>query len=51
VPFKVEMVIGYMSGHAAVNMRLVKRNGVPMPEGLKENDKSYGHYYANNKSG
>jgi phosphoribosylaminoimidazole-succinocarboxamide synthase len=42
VPFKVEMVIrGYMSGHAAREYALGKREicGVPMPEGLKENDK------------
>jgi len=41
-PFKVEMVIrGYMSGHAAREYKLGKRMlcGVPMPEGLKENDK------------
>lgn len=41
-PFKVEMVIrGYMSGHAAREYKLGKRIlcGVPMPEGLKENDK------------
>jgi len=41
-PFKVEMVIrGYMSGHAAREYKLGKRTlcGVPMPEGLKENDK------------
>ena len=40
-PFKVEMVIrGYMSGHAAREYSLGKRLlcGVPMPEGLKEND-------------
>jgi phosphoribosylaminoimidazole-succinocarboxamide synthase len=40
--FKVEMVIrGYMSGHAAREYALGKREicGVPMPEGLKENDK------------
>jgi phosphoribosylaminoimidazole-succinocarboxamide synthase len=41
-PFKVEMVIrGYLSGHAAREYALGKRAicGVPMPEGLKENDK------------
>ncbi|UMB60694.1 phosphoribosylaminoimidazolesuccinocarboxamide synthase [Lutibacter sp. A80] len=41
-PFKVEMVIrGYMSGHAAREYKAGKRVlcGVPMPEGLKENDK------------
>ncbi|MGB5554769.1 MAG: phosphoribosylaminoimidazolesuccinocarboxamide synthase [Flavobacteriaceae bacterium] len=41
-PFKVEMVIrGYMSGHAAREYKAGKRSicGVPMPEGLKENDK------------
>ncbi|WP_298537025.1 phosphoribosylaminoimidazolesuccinocarboxamide synthase [uncultured Algibacter sp.] len=41
-PFKVEMVIrGYMSGHAAREYRAGKRMlcGVPMPEGMKENDK------------
>ncbi len=40
-PFKVEMVIrGYMSGHAAREYTSGKRVlcGVPMPEGLKEND-------------
>ncbi|MDC1473764.1 phosphoribosylaminoimidazolesuccinocarboxamide synthase [Flavobacteriaceae bacterium] len=40
-PFKVEMVIrGYMSGHAARKYKAGKRMlcGVPMPEGLKEND-------------
>ena len=40
-PFKVEMVIrGYMSGHAAREYKLGKRSlcGVPMPEGIKEND-------------
>ena len=40
-PFKVEMVIrGYMSGHAAREYASGKRVlcGVPMPEGLKEND-------------
>ena len=40
-PFKVEMVIrGYMSGHAAREYSDGKRLlcGVPMPEGLKEND-------------
>lgn len=41
-PFKVEMVIrGYLSGHAAREYALGKRElcGVPMPEGLKENDR------------
>lgn len=41
-PFKVEMVIrGYMSGHAAREYKKGKRMlcGVPMPEGMKENDK------------
>ncbi|WP_349351052.1 MULTISPECIES: phosphoribosylaminoimidazolesuccinocarboxamide synthase [unclassified Flagellimonas] len=41
-PFKVEMVIrGYMSGHAAREYKAGKRMlcGVPMPEGLQENDK------------
>ncbi|WP_148261625.1 phosphoribosylaminoimidazolesuccinocarboxamide synthase [Flagellimonas ruestringensis] len=41
-PFKVEMVIrGYMSGHAAREYKAGKRMlcGVPMPEGMKENDK------------
>ncbi|TXE06566.1 phosphoribosylaminoimidazolesuccinocarboxamide synthase [Gelidibacter salicanalis] len=41
-PFKVEMVIrGYMSGHAAREYKVGKRIlcGVPLPEGLKENDK------------
>ena len=41
-PFKVEMVIrGYMSGHAWREYKSGKRMlcGVPMPEGLKENDK------------
>lgn len=40
-PFKVEMVIrGYMSGHAAREYSAGKRLlcGVPMPEGMKEND-------------
>ena len=40
-PFKVEMVIrGYLAGHAAREYALGKRIlcGVPMPEGLKEND-------------
>ena len=40
-PFKVEMVIrGYVSGHAAREYAAGKRIlcGVPMPEGLKEND-------------
>ncbi len=41
-PFKVEMVIrGYLSGHAAREYALGKREicGVPMVEGIKENDK------------
>ncbi|MDI1255038.1 MAG: phosphoribosylaminoimidazolesuccinocarboxamide synthase [Flavobacterium sp.] len=41
-PFKVEMVIrGYLSGHAAREYALGKRTlcGVPMVDGLKENDK------------
>jgi phosphoribosylaminoimidazole-succinocarboxamide synthase len=41
-PFKIEMVIrGYLSGHAAREYSLGKRTicGVPMPEGMKENDK------------
>jgi len=41
-PFKVEMVIrSYMSGHAAREYKAGKRTlcGVPMPEGMKENDK------------
>lgn len=41
-PFKVEMVIrGYLSGHAWREYRDGKRLicGVPMPEGMKENDK------------
>ena len=41
-PFKVEMVIrGYLSGHAAREYKAGKRFicGVPMPEGMKENDK------------
>lgn len=41
-PFKVEMVIrGYLSGHAAREYALGKRNlcGVTMQDGLKENDK------------
>ena len=40
-PFKVEMVIrGYLAGHAAREYRAGKRSlcGVPMPEGLREND-------------
>jgi phosphoribosylaminoimidazole-succinocarboxamide synthase len=40
-PFKVEMVIrGYLSGHAAREYKSGKRTlcGVPMPEGMKEND-------------
>ncbi len=41
-PFKVEMVIrGYLSGHAWREYRDGKRSlcGVPLPEGLKENDR------------
>ena len=41
-PIRVEMVIrGYMSGHAAREYNAGKRIlcGVPMPEGMKENDK------------
>lgn len=41
-PFKVEMVIrGYMAGHAWRTYSSGKRElcGVPLPEGLKENDK------------
>ena len=41
-PIRVEMVIrGYMSGHAAREYKAGKRVlcGVPMPEGMKENDK------------
>ncbi len=41
-PFKVEMVIrGYLSGHAAREYKEGKRVlcGVPMPEGMKVNDK------------
>ncbi|HYV95576.1 MAG TPA: phosphoribosylaminoimidazolesuccinocarboxamide synthase [Chitinophagales bacterium] len=41
-PFKVEMVIrGYLSGHAWREYKSGKRMicGVPMPEGMKENDK------------
>ncbi|MEM8937739.1 MAG: phosphoribosylaminoimidazolesuccinocarboxamide synthase [Bacteroidota bacterium] len=41
-PFKVEMVIrGYLSGHAAREYKAGKRIlcGVPMPEGMIENDK------------
>lgn len=41
-PFKVEMVIrGYLSGHAWREYKSGKRTicGVPMPEGMKENDK------------
>ena len=41
-PFKIEMVIrGYMSGHAAREYKAGRRVlcGVPMPEGMKENDK------------
>ncbi|WP_462251436.1 phosphoribosylaminoimidazolesuccinocarboxamide synthase [Ekhidna sp.] len=42
VPFKVEMVIrGYLTGHAWREYRDGKRVlcGVPMPEGMKENEK------------
>ena len=41
-PIRVEMVIrGYMSGHAAREYKAGKRElcGVPMPEGMVENDK------------
>jgi phosphoribosylaminoimidazole-succinocarboxamide synthase len=41
-PFPVEMVIrGYLSGHAAREYKAGKRVlcGVPLPDGLKENDK------------
>lgn len=41
-PFKVEMVIrGYLSGHAAREYKVGRRMicGVPMPDGMKENDK------------
>jgi phosphoribosylaminoimidazole-succinocarboxamide synthase len=41
-PFPVEMVIrGYLAGHAWREYKLGKRTicGVPLPEGLKENDK------------
>jgi phosphoribosylaminoimidazole-succinocarboxamide synthase len=41
-PFAVEMVIrGYLSGHAAREYKAGKRLlcGVPLPDGLKENDK------------
>jgi phosphoribosylaminoimidazole-succinocarboxamide synthase len=41
-PFPVEMVIrGYLSGHAAREYKAGKRVlcGVPLPEGLKENDR------------
>ncbi len=41
-PFKVEMVIrGYLSGHAAREYKAGRRMicGVPMPEGMIENDK------------
>ncbi|HUH46681.1 MAG TPA: phosphoribosylaminoimidazolesuccinocarboxamide synthase [Arenibacter sp.] len=41
-PYKVEMVIrGYLSGHAAREYKLGKRElcGVPMPNGMKENDR------------
>lgn len=40
-PFKIEMVIrGYLSGHAAREYKAGRRLlcGVPMPEGMKEND-------------
>ena len=41
-PFKIEMVIrGYLAGHAWREYKAGKRMicGVPMPEGMKENDK------------
>ncbi|HTF22044.1 MAG TPA: phosphoribosylaminoimidazolesuccinocarboxamide synthase [Chryseolinea sp.] len=41
-PFRVEMVIrGYLAGHAAREYRAGRRLlcGVPLPEGLRENDK------------
>lgn len=41
-PFKIEMVIrGYLSGHAAREYKVGKRIlcGMPMPDGMKENDK------------
>ena len=41
-PFKIEMVIrGYLSGHAARQYKIGKRKlcGVPMPDGMQENDK------------
>lgn len=41
-PFKVEMVVrGYLAGHAWREYKSGKRSvcGVPLPEGLKENDK------------
>lgn len=41
-PFKVEMVIrGYLSGHAWREYKAGRRHicGMPMPEGMKENDK------------
>jgi len=41
-PFPVEMVVrGYLAGHAAREYKLGKRMlcGVPLPDGLKENDK------------
>lgn len=41
-PFKVEMVIrGYLTGHAWREYKKGKRSicGVPMPEGMKENDR------------
>lgn len=41
-PYKVEMVIrGYLSGHAWREYKSGKRTlcGIPMPEGMKENDK------------
>ncbi len=41
-PFKVEMVVrGYLAGHAWREYQAGKRSlcGVPLPEGLKENDK------------
>ncbi|MBQ4286958.1 MAG: phosphoribosylaminoimidazolesuccinocarboxamide synthase [Bacteroidales bacterium] len=42
VPFKIEMVIrGYLTGHAWREYKAGKRTlcGVPLPEGMKENDK------------
>jgi phosphoribosylaminoimidazole-succinocarboxamide synthase len=40
-PFAIEMVVrGYLAGHAAREYKMGKRQlcGVPLPEGLKEND-------------